>query len=605
MRALLLSALVLAVGAAPAQAAEVVKIDGMRLLASDLRGSLCVELALEVESGEGVGESCADPPVRAFGTITVNSSDEDGSAVGGAAPPSVARVEAEREDGTRFGAETVAGERYRGRHAGKVRFFLLAVPGGRIKLLRQYDAAGVMLGAIEPDYGAEPRPAGGPVRLLRVRGKRSRITLAATVQESFAPTPLALDRFERLVCLNVSSRQPRETASGGLCQDPGPFRPLLGIGVQGNCGRLRSLLYGFVGSSVDGVRLRLGSGRTMTVRARTLPDSIATGQRVVAAFLPRGEAVRRATAIGAHASAELREPPGGLPCEASDGLSLYGLGPPRDSATRPEGPDQQVAAEDGGHRLLVRDGAGDRLCSGVDRLRADGFDCELPPVDADVLVALERDGYVSAVLPADVARVRLPSGREVPSVEGAGYTGRYAGRVRFLLARVPPGTDGTLRYFDASGVLLGRGFVSPVDPPAAAGPITLARGPGWRLGAVRYGTSGCVALAAQLNPFDCFAEVRSLDSVYIVVSCRPRLAVLYGTLERSSRVVRVGLRGGRVLRPRVIRVPRAIGRGRAYVLALPRRAEVVSLRLGDETIPLAVLPATRQCGYELSRPSLG
>ena len=277
---------------------------------------------------------------------------------------------------------------------------------------------------------------------------------------------------------------------------------------------------------------------------------------------------------------------------------------PPAAAPGPEGPGQQVAAEADGHRLLVRDAEAERLCVGLDSLRADSGDCGLPPVDASLLVVEERAGMASAVVPADVVRVRLPSGLEVPTVPGDAYTGRYAGRVRFLLAAVPRGSTGTLRFYDAAGVLLGRGFITPVDPPPVAGPVTLARGRGWRLGAVNYGHGGCVARAGQLGPEACFADFGRATSAYLSVSCRPRVALLYGTLNRRTRGVAVRLRGGRRMRARVIRVPRRIGGGRAFVLALPRRAEVRSITAGPERVSLTVLPAARQCGYVLGVPGL-
>ena len=52
----------------------------------------------------------------------------DGVVAGGAVPAAVARAEAELSDGQRFAVDTVAGERYRGRYAGRLRFFLLSLP---------------------------------------------------------------------------------------------------------------------------------------------------------------------------------------------------------------------------------------------------------------------------------------------------------------------------------------------------------------------------------------------------------------------------------------------------------------------------------------------
>ena len=276
MRALLASAFLLLAFAAPAGAAEIARGDGATLSASDERGDLCVDLSLDEPSeGGGIGSFCSDPPVRAFGTMIVNASGAERTIVGGATPAGVARVEAERDDGVRFGAETVAGERYRGRHAGKVRFFLVSVPKLRarstVPLLRLFDATGALVGAVEPDYSDRASVA-GPVRVLSQRPRGASLVVRASAERSLAPTPLALDRLEDEVCLSVAVRQRREPPdSGGVCQSPGPFRPPLSLGVHDACGALRPVLYGFVGSAVTGVRLRQGSGRRIPSRSGRCP----------------------------------------------------------------------------------------------------------------------------------------------------------------------------------------------------------------------------------------------------------------------------------------------------------------------------------------------
>ena len=77
-----------------------------------------------------------------------------------------------------------------------------------------------------------------------------------------------------------------------------------------------------------------------------------------------------------------------------------------------------------------------------------------------------------------------------------------------------------------------------------------------------------------------------------------------GHLTRRARSVRVGLRGGRTLRPRIVGLPRRLGGGRAFVLALPRRARVKALRIGGDRVTFPLLPASRQCGYRLYAPYL-
>jgi hypothetical protein len=59
-----------------------------------------------------------------------------------------------------------------------------------------------------------------------------------------------------------------------------------------------------------------------------------------------------------------------------------------------------------------------------------------------------------------------------------------------------------------------------------------------------------------------------------------------------------------VLRPRIVRVPRRIGRGRAFVLRLPRGAEVAALRFDRKLVTFPLRPAARQCGYRVYEPFL-
>jgi hypothetical protein len=560
-------ALLLLVPPAVASAAEVARVEGASLHASDQGRQLCVEL----RSDGGGHKTCGEPfrPYRAM-AVTLRGH------VAGAVPAAAARVEAELADGRRVGAETLGPGTYAGRSAGRARFFLFAVPG-RTVLLRLHDAAGALIGAVEVDRFRGPPAAGSELLLEQRRGGRA-ITARGMLTRVFAPTPLAVDRTETRPCLRV-----RGPSGGSLsCGDPAPDRPVLDLAVQHGCGALRSVLHGFVGDAVDEVRVKLGSGRRLRVPVRTLFGE----RRYVAAVLPRGEAVRRARAAGARQ--ELGERPGGLPCVPHSGSAVAVYAPARAPSPALAGDGAQVAAALGEHRLLVRDADEDRMCAGIDRVRR----CLLPPVDPQLAQVARRDGLVAAVLPAEVARVRLPDGNVVPTVPGEAYDGRYAGRVRFLLARSP---RGRLAFLDAQGDELA---VTPGGerPEPTAGPVTLARGDGWRLRAERHGEVACLGMTRR-----CQLGLLGFPSAYADVRCGRR-PLLWGAAP--ARQVAAILRGGRILPARVLRLPRRLGRGRAFVLELPRRAEVVALRFGAERVRFPLPPAGRQCGYAVFEPAL-
>jgi hypothetical protein len=256
----------------------------------------------------------------------------------------------------------------------------------------------------------------------------------------------------------------------------------------------------------------------------------------------------------------------------------------------------------------VRDGEADRLCAGIDGLLADKSDCLLPAAVSEQVFGLVRGGMVAAVLPAEAVAVRLPGGRVVPTVEG-GYTGRYAGTVRFLLARSTARLTDRFRALDAAGAVIGQvpifDFSELDDPKAASKPASLARGRGWRLTAARSSYGACAYLTLRGEERECATGLAPKDGAFAAVGCSPRVAVLTGTLRRTTHSVRVELRGGRTLRARIVRVPRRVRSGRVWVLALPRSARVKALRFDDRRTRVTLPPAAKQCGYRLSWPSFG
>lgn len=610
----LLLALALLVPAAPAGAAEVARIPGGSLDVHDGKGAeFCVRLsdtASEFEGGESTCERAPWRPRRSIVLTWVGGGERP--LVGGAVPAAITRGEAELSDGRRIGFDTVAGTGYHGRYAGKLRFFLAKLPladrsdldDGGLVAVRFFGADGSLQGVTRSEYlGA---PVGRRSVLLRESaGRRSTLVVGET-RRQIVSTPLQLDRVEEVTCIGVRSSGPYgETGSSTICHDPGPSRPDLAVVPQSGCDGLRTVLSGFVGEAVTAVRIRLGSGRVREVRARTLRDPRGGEHRYVATAVPRGEAVRSISAVGADAGYDLGEPPSGLPCRSSNfGVGLYFFG--GSDAERPPTGDEQVVAEAGGHRLIVRDGQADRLCAGIDHLLADQSDCQLPAVNGEEAFGFASSRIVAAVLPTEVARVRLPDGREVPTIEG-GYSGRYAGTVRFLFAEARAGIEDRFRLLDSAGVVIGT--LPAYDPelfstePPFSSSVRLAGGRGWRLAAARHHYGNCVTLTVRGDDARCVAmpSERYDAGIHAEVSCTPRFALMVGTLPKGIRAVRAVLRGGRTLRARVLRVPRRYGGGRVWVLSVPRAARVRAMRVDGARrrgrSPFTLLPAAAQCGY--------
>ena len=161
------AALLLLALAAPANAAEVAKVDGATLTASDDPADANrpdSDFCVGVKTEGGSSETCHIAPRRPYEALVAQALGAGRRFVGGAVPLAVAHVDVERADGVRVGADSVAGERYRGRQAGKVRFFLVAVPRGKeVALVRMFGADGALLGAVSPEErrgeAARARPA--------------------------------------------------------------------------------------------------------------------------------------------------------------------------------------------------------------------------------------------------------------------------------------------------------------------------------------------------------------------------------------------------------------------------------------------------------------
>jgi hypothetical protein len=370
-----------------------------------------------------------------------------------------------------------------------------------------------------------------------------------------------------------------------------------------------STLAGFVPAAAARVEVRLGSGRTASFATRAAP--FGRPGRIVAAVLPRGEAIRDVAALAADGKTLTRSTPKVAPPDTMCGREYryeewidYGefvTGPPSTA------PGTEVALANGDHRLLIRDG-GDDICM---RLDAGELNCFAPPVGIDGLDEFGVDpdrGLVAAVYPARVTAVDVlfkDGGRERLATDPGGYTGRYRGALTFLLAPIPAGrVVSEAVAYDASGRPLGTTDV--VDEPEHTPLTTALRAGGARL---RVGSSvvPCFGLEIGGERSVCPHVVSREDpsSVAVRVPCSLRRTYVFGVARHDVKRVEIVLAGGRRVRVRTARFPHA--RHRVYLAVLGAREAVRSVRFvggktnnGEHAIELPGRPAAEQCGYESS-----
>jgi hypothetical protein len=578
-----LVAVALALVAVPSAAAQngriVVSANGYDLYARhDNRGRVCLAV-LGRSSGTSDG-----PCQRVFSAFHPVQTFAFGrrAAIGLAVPGTVTRVTAAKR-----AFDTVAVDGFSER-------FALISRTRPDELLRFYDAGGTLVGAARDPYASFKLHGGTPV--FRAPGAR----VSATRSYDLEPTPLVFDRTLPKTCLVVRV----QNSGTDVCVQDGDLDEV-SVQVATACAPARSLLYGLVPPGARGVRAVLGSGRRFAVRARSAPGPA----RVVAASLPRGEAVRSVRILDDRGSVigrdNLGAPPGGLPCRDVDGgtsVGLFAVDALRGDGRKPIAA-PVVVAEGGGRSLRAADGRGADLCVALSGQRR--FNCATPPVDAAFTFGEQRGRVVSAVLSRDVATVTLEldtgSVIEAVTTEGPAYSGRYAGLVRFLAAELPAGAD-VRRAIprDAEGRRIGRIYVDSGTTqrsrhPFAAGLVVERETYG------QGGRSTCLRPRHALSELGsvglCSAFARLGPQALISVSCRPRRAVVFGRLSRAIRSVVLQLSDGARLQPRVRRVR---GLGRVWSAVLPRDERLRALRYSGRlgTRPLRVLPAARQCGYE-------
>jgi len=609
-RAAALALLIASLTAAPARAQDDEPVDvpanaavvagptatGATLVAFDRGTDLC--LAVRARN-VGISQAeCGAPPQLPEEAVDGEAYPRGGERVVrrfGAVPPEVATVEhrfaaprapqpGARRDGV---VTTTAGEAYRGRAAGQVRFFLADTPTQLPWLTRYTGADGR---ALHAEAAIFERPLiGRPLDLARGRVGERTWRLRATVRPTLAPTPFERDRLEREVCLGPAPSRGRR--GDAACLPRLPLAEDLAAYPQSACGQTGLVLV--AAPAVRRAIAVLGDGRRARVPLVDAPAQLALPPARLGAFIARGPiAIRRVEGFDARGRRVQREEVGlapAAPCRDDGGsFSVFAF-----ASDEPAGP----------LGLYVAD-AGVRLCVSLAPLAPRGRTCALPPttvresyVDARrTSDGLLIGGAVAAVVAAvevtvDGQRIRVPTTEDVP-----GYGGQYRGAVRFVRLSLPATAQVTsVRLLAADGRRLATQPLSEEPVEAGRGPMLL-RGP-VSVSVVRTRGGTVAGPCLRVSAYDetaCSPQIPGL--VNVVASCAPRALVVYGAVARSTRRVEVLLDGGRRLRPRLL----AAGRARAFATLVPRDAQVLGVRAIGRSVRrggLRLPPVTRQCGY--------
>ncbi len=450
-----LLALCAAPAAATAQDGVVVASDGPAALSvRDAEKDLC--LAIKEPNGEA--DACS-PEQRGVVALGAPSSTRAPSFIGAAVPVAATTVEVRRTGKLLASGPTIAGEAYRGRRAGSVRFALLRLPatvendGLRVRAL---DASGAPVAVFDPGHGeliTERRA------LLSGRSGRVRWSVESQRKSSLTSTVYDLDHETVSRCLEIKVKSPRVSGSSeGLCTGGAPQDAALesvfgaaGAMTEDECDQRFRLLHGVVQGTGSRVSVLLGDGQRLPARSARFEEADKT---VFALVVPAAAAIRglrvQRPGTGARRVA-FSVPPLAFSCATGaqgfptrflsdavlDPAGIFADLPP----VRPTGP---VAAVAGSPGFRVADGPAESLCLAVADLPFTALTCGImAPGFTDNVIAV--DDYVRPrafvlAVPAQVARLRLGPkrgpARELPTIAAEGYTGRYAGHVRFVAATI-------------------------------------------------------------------------------------------------------------------------------------------------------------------------
>ena len=568
---------------------------GATLVAWDRGDDLCVQLRARVDGFEN--RRCAR---SGFSERPVISS---GAAHAVVAPGDAGSVELRFARGdARASGPAVAGDAYRGRFAGRVRFAIVDGPDDGVPWLARFlDAGGSVIGATEGD-GEAPRLA-GPFVLAASRVGGRRYELRAEARTALSPLPRERDRLGREVCIWFQRAGAPRDDDDESCErraqpESVPLIPSIEVGCR------RSTVFVQASPGVARARAVLGDGRTVEVPLSSFPASLGFPGRAGVLVVTGRVAVRRIVALGPAGqtirSTTLGAAPAGGECDEGPedvASSIFGF----DELFRQVGAPRPSVADDGTDLCVA---IGD-----IDRTRH----CWPPPVGPGASVIISRRVASGLLLfgavPGDVASVDVPGGGRVETTAGAaGYAGQYRDDVRFFTASVSPaaadnlavslGLDGFLLR-DSSGFVVGEAGVLAAFRYSTEPVRVRGLPPGVRVGAIFAGRARFLCIVSdEIGPFisgpPCAPmAIRgrfSTDSATAVVDCSPRRATLF---MRGDRRAVARLADGRRLRGRIVR---ALGVP-LRVIAIPRDATVRDVVARGSRSQLDLPPATRQCGY--------
>jgi hypothetical protein len=591
----------------------VVASDGAtQMLAGDELGNLCVG----VRTQRDTSRSCERD---ALGVVDLGGAEAGVRYVAAGVAASAAIVEVRRAGQLLVSGPTVAGEAYKGKRAGKVRFALLRLPdnaredGLRVRVL---DAAGSLVAVLATNAVKELVVARG--RLLAGRSGGVEWSIEANQVSELEPTVVDLGHERVSECALTRVRYGAKTARSSPCSGPAPFDSLeifssgLIAKTDELCAPEFRLLHGVVAAT--GVSVLLGDGRTRSARTAAFGD----GRVVYALVIPRDAAVRNITFGGAaarvlalgmaplHVVCPNLDDQAGLldgPDGAAQLASLIAHPPP----LTPAGPVTTLA----GSGARVADGPGDTLCLAVAGRPFSAFGCQVvAPAFEDLAGAVDdfTDPRAFALaLPARVAAIRIgaPAGpglREIPTVPGDGYAGAYAGRVRFAAGKATAASQlDNIDLLDGAGTVLHRERSTPNrvgsgSAPRATDRRRLAGRPGrpslWQT--TYRGPYRCVALTSGPHPPSGAAcqDMRSRSTVLLAAPCATHRLTVAVTPGAGTRVIAVtGGSGSRA-------IPLRHGAG-LLTLASTRSLRSLSfVRRGRATRVRIGAPAgARQCGW--------
>jgi len=554
------------------------------MVAYDRGSDLCVEIVTRGLGGSICGPSPSD---LRFETLTISSAGDGVRGVhGGAVPAGVARASLRfsRAEPREVSAETTAGEGYRGRAAGRVRFYLADGPSAEPWLRSYADAAGTVLEAESESDG----PLTGPPFTL-ARGGAYR--LRAVTRLSLAPTPLDRLRVVPVTCFSFVSWE------RGLCTTADePMAGDVEVWPLGGCDRRRVAVV--ASRRARRVEVLLGDGRRVRVRLAIVPAAHAPPPRAGGLVLDGAIAMRRVEAFDVSGRRiqrrELRFPPP-QPCRRGGHVEQGDLLGEEERAPG-TGPLVARARDDDA-----------RLCFALGDFRADKTECHLPPIYVDeAILQVRRAGgrtLVAGLLPrvitafdlrVDGVRRRFAATGDLP-----GYGGQYRDHVSFAAVELPGSPQvSDARFFDALGRQV---YEQPLleRPEPRPGTRRTLRVGGMALRLVRLRAvpgveheSACLALPGR-SLQDC--DTLSTDSPSITAVCSPRRLVVLMAAPAAARLV---LRTpGRDRVARRIRVGREV----VHIGVLPPRARLEGIALRRRSVRDVVKklpPAAAQCGYD-------